>query len=113
MREILSKIDYVDDIAIETFETEITDACITKFKAGTTGYKGGDSGHGCRTVLEIEDLASTDMRVDVLDENDNILFENDYANKIKISFGGDAELSNVIEGLKFMIQVLEDQKDEG
>lgn len=43
---------------------EKSESCnILEVEAGTTGYRGGDTGHGGRTYFRIQNAASTDMEV--------------------------------------------------
>jgi hypothetical protein len=55
-----------DGTEITTYEREVVSANILDVEAGTTGYMGGDSGHGGRTYFRISDAACTDMDVHVL-----------------------------------------------
>ena len=77
--------------------TEICSANIINVKAGTNGYCGGDTGHGSRTYFSIEDLGGTDMTV----KTSSTGFE--------VFLGGDCELATIIEALKFITKVLEDE----
>ena len=45
-----------DGIEITTYSREIDNANILSVEAGTTGYEGGDTGHGGRTYFKIENL---------------------------------------------------------
>lgn len=66
----------------------------------TNGYHGGDSGHGGRTYISIEDLGSTDMDVKVSTNfNDNT--------KVEFMLGGDSELDTIIESLRWAADRLE------
>lgn len=85
---------------ITTWTREITSANILEVEAGTNGYKGGDTGHGSRTYFRIEDLGSTDMTVNVTKDG------------FEVQLGGDCELMTIIEALKFIVEVLEDQVEE-
>lgn len=76
------------------YECEMVSANILQVSVGTTGPKGGDSGHGGRTVFALHDLGSTDMTV-IPDETG-----------VTIEFGGDTELHTFIEALEFAVQVL-------
>lgn len=96
----------IDGIAVPVVETEITNANIIKVTAGTTGYRGGDSGHGGRTYFSIQDLASTDMRVRVNGgEWKDLMCEG----PVEIAFGGDAELDTFIESLELAVRILKAQ----
>ncbi len=90
-----------DGTELTVFSREITDANILCVEAGTTGYKGGDTGHGGRTFFRIEDLASTDIKVKALGE--------DGEKGLAVMLGGDSELRTVIKALKFITKVLEEE----
>lgn len=90
----------VNDKPIITFQREIVSANILEVEAGTNGYQGGDSGHGSRTYIRIEDLGSTDIEVTPKE------------NGVEIVLGGDCELETMIRALKFITKVLEDQAAE-
>jgi hypothetical protein len=93
----------IDDIEIPIQSKEIVSANILTAEAGTTGFRGGDSGHGGRTVISLRNDASTDLRCEV----DGKTFED--VTEIKIIVGGDSELSTLIESLEFMVQTLKNQ----
>lgn len=76
-------------------QLEITDACVMKVTAATNGFKGGDSGHGSRTVVILEDEGSVDWGVIV----DGV--KHSAPRKITLSLGGDAELRSIIKALRF------------
>lgn len=82
-------------------EKKIIGANILKVRAGTTGYKGGDSGHGGKTLIEIQDESDTDIEITV------------SANRkgVTIDLGGDSELDTMIEALEFAVETLKDQRD--
>ena len=50
-----------DGTEITTYTRDVVSANILQVEAGTTGYKGGDTGHGRRTYFRISDEASTDI----------------------------------------------------
>ena len=91
---------------IQTFSREIYNANVIYFEAGTTGYCGGDSGHGGKTYIKINDLGGTDITVNPIPEGKQ------GNGGVEIIFGGDAELDTLIMGLKFITKVLEDQANE-
>lgn len=66
----------------------------------TTGYKGGDSGHGGRTYICIEDVADSDFhaRASQLPSS---------TSKLEIMAGGDSELDSLIEALRWTADTLE------
>lgn len=73
-------------------------------EAGTTGYKGGDSGHGGRTYFRIADAAGTDIQVNPFGH---------YADEgFEVVLGGDCELETIIRALKFITKVLEEEARE-
>lgn len=106
MRAIKQFKTYIDGYAIEAFKTVILNANALEVEAGTTGYRGGDSGHGGRTYFKITDLASTDLCI----ESD--ADEWSEASRVKITVGGDSELTTMIEALEFILQVLKDGAEE-
>lgn len=85
-----------DGTEIITYTREVVDANTLKVEAGTTGYRGGDSGHGGRTYFRIEDAGGTDMEV------------KPGCGGFEVTLGGDSELDTMILALKFITKVLED-----
>ena len=81
-------------------------ANILEATVGTTGYKGGDTGHGGRTLFRLKNRSCTDMRVSVNGEELN------DADEVTIVFGGDCELDTFKRALRFAIDVLEEQSPE-
>lgn len=67
MYEIHAEERQVIGRTVKTWEREIIDACMLKAAAGTTGYQGGDTGHGCRTYLRLSDIGGADMRCRLFD----------------------------------------------
>lgn len=68
-------------------------------KVGTTGPCGGDSGHGCSTILSFQDASMTDIEVSILERG------------VEIRFGGDWELETLIAALRFSTEVLTIQSE--
>ena len=89
---------------ITTYSREIYNANVLEVEAGTNGFQGGDSGHGSRTYIRIEDLGSTDIRVLPLGRDGDEGFE--------LFLGGDCELETMITALKFITKALEDGAKE-
>lgn len=106
MYEVTSRTREVNGETVETWEREIVDANILRVEAGTNGYQGGDTGHGSRTYIRITDESSTDISARVIKDK-----YGDTAG-IEIALGGDAELSTMIEALKFITMVLEEGRQE-
>lgn len=106
MYEIASRTRRVNGVDVETWEREIIDANILSVEAGTNGYQGGDTGHGSRTYIRISDEGGTDISAKIL--------KNRYGDTsgIEIALGGDAELSTMIEALRFILKVLEDGRED-
>lgn len=103
MREII--LDRNSEYKFPIYKTEIASANILEVKAGTTGFRGGDSGHGCRTYFSIKDLGGTDIAIYPTRSYGYSGYDG-----VEVLLGGDCELSTIIEGLKFIIQVLEEEK---
>lgn len=94
----------VDGVKVETLSKEIDSANIIDVEVGTTGYCGGDSGHGGRTYFRIKNVTSTDMSVRI-----NKSCEFDWMNNLQefeLMFGGDCELDTFIEALEFAADTL-------
>lgn len=92
-----------DGTKITTYTREICSCNILSVEAGTTGYMGGDSGHGGRSYFRISDEACTDMRV--------CATEDKYGSpSVEVFLGGDTELETIITALKFIVRTLEDQR---
>lgn len=89
------------------YEKEISDACILRVAVGTTGHCGGDTGHGGRTRIELEDLGGTDISFEV-SEGDG-----EYKKQLIINLSGDAELRVIIKALGFITSVLKSVVEEG
>ena len=56
-----SRRELFDGTEITTYTRDVVSANILQVEAGTTGYKGGDTGHGGRTYFRISDESSTDI----------------------------------------------------
>lgn len=82
---------------INVYSKKITSANILKVSVGTTGYCGGDSGHGGKTYFALEDLGSTDITI------------HKHPGRVEIIFGGDSELGTFIEALAFASKILKQQ----
>ena len=88
-----------DTRIVKMYEKEITQANILRVAAGTTGLCGGDSGHGGRTFIELEDLGDTDIECKVQENASGNLL-------IKIGLGGDSELETIVEAFEFVAETL-------
>jgi hypothetical protein len=89
----------VNGVSVNGYEKEFVSACIMKAEVGTTGDKGGDTGHGGRSYIHFQDLGSTDMKV--------VPYKTPYdCSGVIIEFGGDCELDCLIDSLQFMLEKL-------
>lgn len=85
----------VDGVVINTKIEDFVDYNTLEVEAGTTGYMGGGTKHGCRTYLRVVDRGNSDMRV------------SKFQNGFSIMLGGDSELDTILQALKFMVKTLE------
>ena len=90
----------IDGISITTFSRQIANANVLEVEAGSTGYCGGDSGHGSKTYIKLQDLSCTDIRVNPIGHAGD--------RGVEITLSGDSELSTIIEALKFIRKALND-----
>lgn len=94
-----------DGTEITTYTRDVVSANILQVEAGTTGYKGGDTGHGGRTYFRIEDEGCTDIQVQPI-------MDRHGCNGFEVTLGGDCELETMIRALKFITKVLEEESEE-
>ena len=93
-----------DGTQITTYSRDVVSCNILEVEAGTTGYMGGDTGHGGRTYFRIEDTGGTDIQIHPLGR---------YADEgFEVFLGGDCELETIIRALKFITRVLEEESKE-
>ena len=97
----------VADKKVTTLTKQIYDFNVLEVEVGTTGYKGGDTGHGGRSYIRIQDLTSTDIKIRKLG--------NKYGeNKgVEIILGGDAELRTILRAFHFIAETLEISLTQG
>ena len=93
-----------DGKEITTYSREIIDANLFEVEAGTTGYMGGDSGHGGRTYFRISDLGGTDIKVRPIDS-----YKGAGTGGFEVFLGGDRELVTIMDALKFILKVLDEE----
>ena len=86
-------IRFADGIEVETDKKMIESFNAIEVEAGTTGFRGGDSGHGGRTYFRIKDTACTDIQVNVIKPRKN---EHDNDGGFEVLLGGDSELTTII-----------------
>jgi len=94
-----------DGTEITTYTREVLSANLLEVEAGTTGFRGGDSGHGGRTYFRVQDLGSTDIEVRTYRDRYN-------CTGFEVTLGGDCELETMIRALKFITKVLEEESQE-
>ena len=57
-----------DGTEISTYTRDVVSCNILEVEAGTTGYRGGDTGHGGRTYFRIKDIAPAEEKaIDTLE----------------------------------------------
>jgi hypothetical protein len=87
-------------IEIVTLDKQFFGAAVLRVEVGTTGLRGGDTGHGGRTFVRLVNEGG-DMHFKVGKDD------------VSLIFGGDSELEVLIEGLEFALEVLRKSKDGG
>lgn len=97
----------IDGIQVPTDFLEIVDCNVIRVEVGTTGARGGDTGHGGRTYFAIHNEASTDMRVRV-DGGE----WNGADRSLEIAFGGDSEMDTFIQALEYAVEALKFYRDK-
>ena len=89
------KKEWVNGMAV--WSAEISLANTLRVEAGTTGYRGGDAGHGGRSYFRIKDQGDTGIiQATANDEG------------IEFCVGGDSELDTLIAALEFITEALKD-----
>ena len=94
-----------DGTEITTYTRDVVSANILEVEAGTTGFMGGDTGHGGRTYFRIQDEGSTDMKI-------NTYVDRYGCRGFEVFLSGDCELETTIRALKFITKVLEEESQE-
>lgn len=95
-----------DGTEITTYTRDVISCNLLEVEAGTTGFMGGDTGHGGRTYFRIKDEGCTDMEIYVMRDR----FGNTEG--FAVVLGGDCELETMIRALKFITKVLEEESEE-
>ena len=94
-----------DGTELTTYTRDVVSANILEVEAGTTGFMGGDTGHGGRTYFRIQDEGSTDMKI-------NTYVDRYGCRGFEVFICGDCELETTIRALKFITKVLEEESQE-
>ena len=84
----------VNKRSVTTYTVQFSSANILEVEVGTTGFCGGDTGHGARTYFRLEDLGGTDITV------------KEIKGGVVIEFGGDTEIDTFISALEYAATVL-------
>src|SRR5690606_33809485 len=93
---------------VKTVSKEFVSFNILEATVGTNTPKGGDGGHGGRTVFRLKDHASTAWQLNVLhDFGEKTVIE--QPSSIEIVLSGDAEAETFIDALEFAAQELRKQ----
>lgn len=92
---------------VQIHSHSMVNANMLTVQAGTNRPRGGDSGHGGRTVLRIIDDGATAISVKVNGRQE------ENATEVELVFGGDTEAATLIEGLEFAVRVLRGQFGAG
>lgn len=95
-----------DGTEITTFSRDIISTNLIQIEAGTNGFHGGDTDMGGRTYFRIENKGATD--ISVFTRNDRW----GSTEELEVILGGDSELVTIIQALKFIVKVLEEQSLE-
>lgn len=98
-------------IKVRTFQTTIRSYNQLTVEVGTNCPMGGDSGHGGRTYLRINNDLCTNWRVRLVDERSRT-YTVDQPCLLEIILGGDAEHRTLLQALRFAVTVLEDKLSE-
>lgn len=94
-------------ITLTVKNTLITSANILHVSAGTTGHRGGDSGHGGRTMFAIRNDASTDMSGSLNGQPMKSI------DSVELVFGGDTELTTLCQALRWILNELDPEMTAG
>ena len=95
-----------DTMLLPAIRKTLLSANILEVTAATTGYRGGDAGHGCRTIVRIEDRGGTAIKARVIPES---IHGN---GGVELMLAGDCELLTLVDGLRFAADALEKLAEE-
>ena len=88
-----------DGTEITTYTREILSANVLEVEAGTTGFMGGDTGHGGRAYFRIQDEGRTAMKM-------NASVARSGCRGFAVFLGADCELATTIRARTFTTPVL-------
>ncbi len=86
-------------------EEEFVSANIIRAYVATTGQRGGDCGHGAKTLIELIDDASTSWLVIVHKRNGERVII-DQPDRVSILLCGDTEIDTIARALEFISKKL-------
>ena len=105
MYEVISGERDVNRVAVDTFKRQVASGeNILEVEAGTNGYKGDNFGHASRTYIRLQNIMDTDMRVKETHDGDG------NVDGFVLEMAGDSELTTIINALKFVVKVLDEQR---
>jgi hypothetical protein len=93
-----------DQLPVFSAEKEFSSVCNSLVQVKTTGYAGGDSGHGGFAEFTFAPMESFNACVELPGEKGGHFFE---CSTVKIRVGGDAEIEQFIDALRFAASKLE------
>ena len=93
----------IDHEQVQTWQADFISANILSVTVGTNGTKGGDSGHGSRTILKLTNDCAAWYCNTVRDSDDG------YLRGLELVLEGDTELMTFINGLEYAAKVLRKQ----
>ena len=82
---------------VTTYCVQFSSANILEAEIGTTGFCGGDTGHGARTYFRLEDLGGTDITAKEINGG------------VVIELGGDTEIDTFISALEYAANILKNK----
>lgn len=103
---IMKDFVFGDTVTLPAIRKTFTVANSLEITAATNGYKGGDAGHGSRTVVGFRDRAGTAIEARVIPSS---LYGN---GGVEIMLAGDCELMVFIDALRYAADSLERLADE-
>jgi hypothetical protein len=95
MYEVISGEREVGGVAVDTFKRFIYGPCVLEIEAGT---------NGSRTYFRIQDMKGTDIQARLTHDSRG------NEDGIVVALGSSSGLTAIVEGLKFIVKVLEEQK---
>lgn len=98
--KIISHKRLIDGKTFPTKMRQIGEDTVIEVESGTTGYIDSDT----KTYLRIQNLSDTDMTLTTFGKRGSDGFT--------LTFRGEDELTNIIEGLKFMTEILEKRLED-